>query len=151
MQMNLPTCPTQAPRRSSFCGTPGTTGSEAMSSRRRRSRPAAVRTSPTRSGMTADRSRTRPSAASTPGRSCPRGPWRNNFMGFPSSRFAVAFSGARSCSVVQDGGDLRIVDVRLVVPEEAGVDHLGQLLALEGLHGGFDGLVADAHRVLRDG
>src|SRR4051812_1762462 len=54
-------------------------------------------------------------------------------------------------SVVQCCGDLGVVDVGLVVPVEAGVDDLGQLLALDCLHGRFYRLVADAHRILRDG
>src|ERR1700744_1177208 len=137
MQMNLPTAPTHGPSRRPSCGVPGTSGNVATSIPRRRARPAAVSTSPAMSGTTAHRSRTRPSASSTPGRSWPRGPWRNSFMGWSPDDGRM--------SVVQDGRDLRVVDVGLVVPVEARVDHLGQLLALEGLDGGLDGLVADAH------
>ena len=53
-------------------------------------------------------------------------------------------------SVVQNRGDLRIVDVGLVVPVEAGVDDLRQLLALERLHRRIDDAGADADRVLGD-
>ena len=52
--------------------------------------------------------------------------------------------------LVEHGGDLRVVDVRLVVPVEAGVDRLRQLLALDGLDGRLDALLADADRVLGD-
>src|SRR5471032_1547506 len=144
MQMNLPTRPTHGPRRRPSCGVPGTTGSVARSISRRRARPAAVSTSPAMSGTTADRSRTRPSASSTPGRSYPRGPWRSSFMEESPGDRKV---GAQSYkSVVEHGRDLRVVDVGLVVPVEARVDDLGQLLALERLDGRLDGLVADAHR-----
>src|SRR5436853_278311 len=52
--------------------------------------------------------------------------------------------------LVQQRRDLLGVDVRLVVPEESGVDVLRQLLALERLDGRLHALVADPDRVLRD-
>src|SRR5215217_3009079 len=56
----------------------------------------------------------------------------------------------RYTSVVEDGCDLRIAYVRLVIVEEAGVDDLLELLALESLHGSLDCLVANVDRVLGD-
>src|SRR5664280_1437038 len=53
-------------------------------------------------------------------------------------------------SVVQNGSDLRIGDVRLVVPVEAGVDRLGLGLAIDGLHGGVNHRGTHAYRVLGD-
>src|SRR5579859_3910670 len=53
-------------------------------------------------------------------------------------------------SVVQDRLDLGIVDIRLVVPVEAGVDVLRQRLTFDGFYRGIDALVADPDRVLRD-
>src|SRR6266850_3631807 len=52
--------------------------------------------------------------------------------------------------LVQQRGDVRVVDVRLVVPLEAGVDVLLERLALEGFVRGLHALEADADRVLRD-
>ena len=52
-------------------------------------------------------------------------------------RRRITASGASSRSVVENGGDLRIVDVGLVVPVEAGVDVLRHGLALERLDGGL--------------
>ena len=60
------------------------------------------------------------------------------------------FAPVRRSLFVEDGGDLRIVDVRLVVPVEAGVDDLRQLLALERLDRRLHHPVADADRVLGD-
>src|SRR3977135_973903 len=51
-------------------------------------------------------------------------------------------------SVVQHRLDLGIVDIGLVVPVVAGVDVLGQRLALDCLDRGIDALVADADRIL---
>src|SRR6218665_222189 len=147
MQTNLPTWPTQAPRRRPCGATPGTSCSESASSRAMRARPAGVTVSPAKSGTTADRSRTRPCASSKPGFSMPLGPERRSFTaGFLVGWFGSIVWG----SIVQNGGDLGVVDIVLVVPVKAGVDHLGQLLALERLDGGLHGLVADAHRILRD-
>jgi CRP/FNR family cyclic AMP-dependent transcriptional regulator len=52
--------------------------------------------------------------------------------------------------LVENRRDLGVVDVCLVIPVETGVDYLGQALALDGLHGCGDDLLADADRVLRD-
>src|SRR5712691_6675892 len=63
-----------------------------------------------------------------------------------SAMVMVRDRGGRS--VVQNRLYLGIVDVGLVVPVEAGVDVLGQRLALDGFHGGIDTLVPDTDRVL---
>src|SRR5690606_33492350 len=72
-----------------------------------------------------------------------------------SVRCMPAFAGSANlpaaASLVQYSPAVRIVDVGLVVPEEAGVDVLRQRLALDRLDGRLDRLVADADRVLRDG
>src|SRR6267378_934298 len=52
--------------------------------------------------------------------------------------------------LVQQRGDVRVVDVRLVVVLVARVDVLGERLTLEGVHRGLDALEADADRVLCD-
>src|SRR2546428_4223599 len=67
--------------------------------------------------------------------------WRDS----PAPVLASSFS-----LLVQQCGDIGLVDVRLVVPLEAGIDVLVELLALDCLHGGLDALEPDADRVLCD-
>src|SRR5690606_30687590 len=77
-----------------------------------------------------------------------------NALGLLSSGAPASLvAGARftSRSVVEHRGDLGIVDVALVVVEEAGVDMRRHGFALGGRHRGLDRLVADADRVLGDG
>src|SRR5215467_8205259 len=57
----------------------------------------------------------------------------------------------RATLLIEVRDNLGIGDVGLVVPEEAGVDGLGQGLAVDGVNGGLDSLVADGDRVLGDG
>ncbi len=52
-------------------------------------------------------------------------------------------------SLIQNGRNLRIIDIGLVIPIEAGVDEFRELLALERLDCILDSLVADANGVLR--
>ena len=47
--------------------------------------------------------------------------------------------------------DLRVIDIGLVIPIEAGIDEFREFLALESFDCIFDGLVTDADRVLGDG
>src|SRR4051812_20878723 len=66
-------------------------------------------------------------------------------------RFPCAVPPSNLVSVVEHGGDLGVADIRLVVPIEAGVGDLRQLLALERFGRGLHGAGADADRVLGDG
>src|SRR6516164_680963 len=53
-------------------------------------------------------------------------------------------------SVIENSSDLWIAHIRLVIPVEAGIDGLRELLALQRLHRRFDHAGADADRVLGD-
>src|SRR5699024_3624899 len=72
---------------------------------------------------------------------------RGSGLAPPSGNYALGRSA------VEHGIDLRIVDVRLVVPVVAGVDLLLELIALtvDGLHRGLHHLLPDTDRVLGDG
>src|SRR5438132_7669168 len=67
-------------------------------------------------------------------------------------RSATAPSGSSSSFrlLVQQRRDVRVVDVRLVVVLEAGVDVLRERLTLEGVDRGLDAFEADADWVLGD-
>src|SRR6185503_1166670 len=73
--MNLPTLPTQAPRRTPA----GAFGSLAASSARSFASESGESTAPARSGITPERSAIEPSANTRPGRSAPAAPKRTSF------------------------------------------------------------------------
>src|SRR5688572_11008331 len=75
MAMNLPTPPTQAPRRTP----PGALGSLAASTAESFFSDAGSSAAPARSGMTPERSAMLPSASTRPGRSAPAEPKRTSF------------------------------------------------------------------------
>src|SRR5215469_6630846 len=59
-------------------------------------------------------------------------------------------SHQRRSSVVENRSDLGIAHIRLVIPVEAGIHGLRELLALQCLYCRFDDAGADADRVLGD-
>src|SRR5690606_40496413 len=78
-----------------------------------------------------------------------KGPAPGRPQGSSPRRAGRRVTGRRS--LVEDRGDVLVVDVRRVVPVEARVDDGLDVLAVDRGDGGADGLVADADGVLRDG
>src|SRR4051812_27459361 len=104
------------------------------------------------SSMPCTRSAPTAACSAPTGRSPPsRRPTHSGWSSYPTTRrSATGPPRASTTSLIENGLDLRVVDVALVVPVVAGVDHLGQRLALDRLHRRRHDLLADPDRVLRD-